>query len=124
VGSKKLRWRGDPNRGPGRGARRRPAGKADRIEGVVRWTEHEASLIHVEVEDTDGVRDPLEGEIVALDLSRARVRVEVADRDGDGRIDAHDIVLGDRVEADVADVAAIDPGEPVRSVSRVRVFRP
>jgi hypothetical protein len=89
----------------------------------VRWTEHENSLIHVEVEDTDGVRDPLEGEIVALDLSRTRLRVEVADRDGDGRIDAHDIVLGDRVEADVGNVAGIDPSEPIRSVSRLRVFR-
>jgi hypothetical protein len=51
------------------------------------------------------------------------LRVEVADRDGDGRIDAHDIVLGDRVEADVGNVAGIDPSEPIRSVSRLRVFR-
>jgi hypothetical protein len=123
MGSKNPRWRGDPNRAPWRDARKEPAKGADRLLGVVRWTDHENSLIHIEVEDTDGVRDPREGEVVALDLSHDLLRHEDTNRDTDGRIDAHDIVLGDRVEADVEGLAALEPGEPIRSVARVHVFR-
>lgn len=115
------KWRGSPNRAPRRDSRpgRRPAGS--RIEGVVRWTE--PGRIHVEVEDRDGVRDPLEGEVVALDLSGARVRLQISDRDGDGRIDTADIVLGDRVEAEVGNLESVDPKAPIVAARRLLVRR-
>jgi len=93
-----ARWRGRPNSGPERERRSAPATERFAVEGQVVWIERDRGLVHVELARvTDGPGSA--GQVVSLDISAARLRAAIADRDRDGRIDIGDVTLGDTVQA-------------------------
>lgn len=89
-----------PNRGGGPAARRPPHGLATYVlEGPLRFVDRRGGRAALLVEGGNAAGRRFVGQTVTLDLASARIGV--ADRDGDGRISASDLLSGERVSASV-----------------------
>lgn len=112
------RWRGAPNDAPTRAQRRGSTGSPASIGGTIRWIDRERKMIYLRVDETGTSLRHWIGHLVGLDLTKARTRFDLVDRDADRRIDLGDVTLGDRVDAAATSV----PAAPNGTVRATRVL--